>query len=109
MIDGYTEKSPTELKTFDADFAAELPSGDVIRGIGPGSSTTVTAVDSTGFDVTQTIIALVTITTSKLRIKFQAGTDKMNYTIIARAQMNLAGTIFDKVYELRVRSNRRTF
>jgi hypothetical protein len=108
MIDGFGEKTPSEKKYFDADFAADLPSGDFITAPGVGSATTATVVDSAGVDKTATLIAAVTVSTTKVRVLLQGGADGMNYTLTVRAQMNAALTKFDRMFEIRVRSTRRT-
>ena len=51
----------------------------------------------------------VAISTTKVRIKIFGGADGMDYRMVVRAEMYSAGTVFDKFYEIRVRSNRRTF
>lgn len=110
MLDGYWEKSPSEKKYVDVDFAAEIPSGDTIKNPGVGIATAAVVTTSTGVDVTNTLVSTLAVSGTKLRITFaSAGVDGMDYRVIARAQMNLAATIFDKMYELRVRASRRTF
>ena len=108
MIDGYWEKSPTEERTFNAEFSADIPSGDQIKPIGVGSLTGVAVLDSTGFDVTQAMVKSKVVSGTKLALTFQAGTDGMDYSIVARAEMNSADTVFDKIFELRVRARRRS-
>lgn len=108
MIDGYTEKTPTENKYFDADFAAEIPSGDSIRAYGAGSATQAVVTDSTGASATGLIIGGVSISSTKVRLRLQSGLDGMNYLIVVTAEMTTAGTKFEKTFELRVRAKRRT-
>jgi hypothetical protein len=109
MIDGYIDKTPTEKKALEADFAGELPSGDTLKAIGVSSATTAVAEDSAGLTATSTVIDTVSIVGSKLRIVLKAGSDNMDYKITARAEMTTAATIFDKVYDMRVRAKRRSF
>ena len=108
MIDGVWEKTPTEERSFSAEFSANIPSGDVIKPIGVGSQTDVVITDSTGVDVTVSLLKTKAVSGTKLTITFQAGTDGMDYQVIARAEMNSAATVFDKMFELRVRAGRRT-
>lgn len=109
MMDGYLEKTPTEKKTYDADFAAELPSGDSIKPKAPGNQTNAVVVDSTGFDVTQTLVESVLISGSRVQVKLIGGVSGMDYHMKVTADMYSAGTIFQKFFEIRVRASRRTF
>ena len=108
MINGVWEKTPTEERSFSAEFSADIPSGDTIKPIGVGSQTDVVITDSVGTDVTVSLLKTKAISSTRVVITFQAGTDGMDYRVIARAEMNSAGTVFDKIYELRVRTARRT-
>lgn len=108
MINGYIEKTSTETKYFDADFSAEIPSGDTIRAVGAGSTTKATAMDSAGSDKTGLVIGSVAVSTTKVRFRIQNGTDGMNYLVSVTAEMTTAGTVFQKFYEVRVRDKRRT-
>ena len=105
MIDGFIEKTPQEKKYFDADFAADIPSGDTISSSG---TTAAYATDTAGNNVSTTIIASTAVSTTKVRVLLQSGTDGMNYKIVVRAEMTSAGTRFDRIYELRVRASRKT-
>ena len=109
MIDAYVEKSPTEEKYYDADFASEIPSGDSLRPKTVGSATTVVITDSTGFDCSAAMAETVAISSTKVRIKLVGGANGMDYRMLVRAEMYSAGTVFDKFYEIRVRVLRRTF
>jgi hypothetical protein len=110
VIDGVWEKTTGEKRFFYADFATELPSGDVISPKGVGSATLVTLVDSSGLDCTVPLLDYVTVVSAKLKIGLKAaGTDKMDYRVKVQAEMHTATTIFTKLYELRIRDSRRTF
>lgn len=109
MINGYVDKTPTELMPLTVDFADEIPSGDSIEAIDDGVATGATAVDSEGTDATDDIIADVSVSGTKLVVVLQAGADGMDYIITVSAEMASADTVFQKLYEMRVRAARRTF
>lgn len=107
MIDGWIDKTPSELKTFEVDFGAEVPSGDSILN---GGATGAVAVDSEGTSATSTLINSTTISGTKIIVSLKAaGTNGMDYRVTVTAEMDTANTIFQKIYEVRVRTDRRTF
>jgi len=100
VIDGYMYKSPTEKKILTADFSAEVPSGDTIATATTGFTvTTLAGVTST------TLTGTSAISGSLLLITLNAdGTDGLDYRVNATAKMTTATTIFDKFFEIRIRT-----
>jgi len=100
MIDGFLYKSPTEKKVLTADFTSELPSGDTIATATTGFTITsmagVTNTSMTGTSVISGALLLITLNAD--------GTDGFDYRVTATAKMTTATTIFDKFFEVRVRT-----
>lgn len=106
MIDGYIDKTTSEVRKHEVDFADLVPSGDSISAVGATGST---AVDSTGTSAASLITSTTVSGTKLIVLLAAAGTDGMNYRLTVTAQMTTAATIFSKIYEIRVRNSRRTF
>ena len=100
MIDGNFQKSPTEKKILTADFSSEVPSGDTIATAVTGFTVTtlagVTSTSLTGSSAISGSLLLITLNAD--------GTDGLDYRVTATAKMTTAGTIFDKFFEIRVRT-----
>jgi len=100
VIDGYLYKSPTEKKILTVDFSAELPSGDTIATATTGFTITsmagVTNTSMTGTSAISSALLLITLNAD--------GTDGLDYRVTATAKMTTATTIFDKFFEVRVRT-----
>jgi len=100
MIDGHLYKSPTEKKILTADFSSEVPASDSIATATTGFTITtlagVTSTSMTGSSSISGSLLLITLNGD--------GTDGLDYRVTATAKMTTAGTIFDKFFEVRVRT-----
>ncbi len=108
MLDGTWEKSPDEIKMFEADFTKDIPSADTIKSLtASGSGSRVVIYDSLGA-LQPAMLQMVAISGAKIQATITKGLDGMNYKIVVMSEMNSAATRFQKFFELRVRKNRRT-
>lgn len=98
-------KTPTEIVRYrDFDFVDDIPASDSIRAMGGASSTTIKAFDTSGADVTSTIIGFQTVSGTKLHAELKNGTDGQDFVIVATAEMTTSVEKIEKFLKLKVRA-----
>lgn len=97
MADAVVTKTPTAQFDYDMEFSDLIPSGSAIV------NKSVTATDSAAADATATVIASSSITGTKVRAHFQAGSDLEDYLVLFHALTT--GDAYGRTLELRVRTD----
>lgn len=97
-------KTPGESVNFDFEFTDDIPTSDSIKAIGAASATGAVAYDEDSLVVTNTLIAVTSVTGTKVRVKLTGVTDGANYTVVATAEMNTSGEKVQQGLKVKVRS-----
>lgn len=92
-------KNLAEKVQFAIDFVADVPTGGVI------STSTATAVDSSGTNATSTIVGTCTFYGTLVTVQLKATTlDRETYLVTVKATMNDSlPTVAERVVEVRLR------
>lgn len=101
MADAIKYKRPSEDWDYTFDFSDRLASTETVDSVVNGSS--VTAKNSAG-TTDNTIIGTVTPSSQTLKAHITGGTDLDDYTVTFHAKATTSGDEYEKVLELRVRT-----
>lgn len=91
--------SGTTLPLYEVDFTEELPADTSLNA----STSTVTATNSAGTDVTSTLIANKTVSGMVLKADILAGTNGEDYKVVFKGVGTTSAKPSEKVIEVRVR------
>lgn len=97
----YVNPNGVEKQNYIFDFSDDLTGDTVLADIGSGS--TITAYDSTGTDVSSTILANKARTNMLLSVDITSVTDFQEYRIEFAGKGNTTNRLYVKVLEVRAR------